>query len=123
MEVAHDFSFRNVAQYIDENVIKGQKNCHTVFALSVYIALLDETRLSNPNFRADKLKHKLEKHPILGTKLAFTKVQPNTSSWPFYLVYSSSMSVDEAVIQAYQLASTDAIKDVALLLRVVIQRA
>lgn len=62
-------------------------------------------------------------HPVLGPKLAFTKIQPEDNTWPFYLVYSSSISVGEAISQIYNLASKDAIKNVALLLRGVILRS
>ena len=79
----------------------------------MYIAKLDETKFANRKFRADKLKQKLQKHPVLGQKLSFTKVQPKDGTWPFYLVYSSSMSVDEAVKESYLLASKDSIRDVA----------
>lgn len=62
-------------------------------------------------------------HPVLGSKLTFTKIQPEDNRWPFYLVYSSSISVGETITQANNLASNDAIKDVALLLGGVILRA
>ena len=124
LEAAHDYSFRHVAKYIDETVVHGCKVVTLSSLRLMYIAKLDETRFANSNFRSEKLKRKLEKHPTLGPKLVFTKVQPQQSKvWPFYLVYSSSISVDEAVTAAYQLASKDAIKDVALLLRGIIQRA
>lgn len=123
LEVAHDYSFRHVARYIDETLLHSREVVTLSSLRLMYIAKLDETRFANANFRSDRLKRKLEKHPILGPKLVFTKVQPQNSSWPFYLVYSFSISVDEAVTQAYHLASRDAIKDVALLLRGVIERA
>jgi hypothetical protein len=123
LEAAHDYSFRHVAQYIDETLLHGRKVVTLSSLRLMYIAKLDETRFANPNFRSDRLKRKLEKHHILGPKLVFTKVQPQSNSWPFYLVFSSNISVDEAVTQGYQLASRDAVKDVALLLRGVIKKA
>lgn len=74
-------------------------------------------------YRTEKLKRRLEMHPVLGPKLAFTKIQPEDNTWSFYLVYSSRISVCEAISQTYILASNDAIKDVAMLLRGVILRA
>ena len=123
LEAAHDFCFRHVAKYVDDTVLIAGQVVTLSSLRQMYIAKLNETRFANPKFRSDKLKRKLQKHPVLGKKLSFTMVQPKDSTWPFYLVYSSSISVDDAVKESYLLASKDSIRDVALLLRVMIQKA
>jgi hypothetical protein len=122
LEAAHDMAFRHIAEYVDQTVVIGGKVEQLSSLRLMYIAKLDETQFANANYRADKLKNRMIKHPVLGPKLDFIKVKPENST-PFYLIFSVRISVGEAVAQAYQLASKDSIKDVALLLRGTILRA
>ena len=65
---------------------------------------------------------RLQNHPDIGTKLTFSKVEPKGNNFPFYFVYSSSLSVNEVVNKVYNLANKDSLKDAAILSRGIIQR-
>ena len=123
LEAAHESFFNHAAKYVHETIITGHKVVQLSSLRLLYIEKLDETPFPNPNYHTDRLRQKLENHPVLGAKLAFTKVKPDDSTWPFYLVYSSEITIGEAISEAYRLASKDSVKDVALLLRGIILRA
>jgi hypothetical protein len=118
----HEFAFKHTARYVEDILIKG----HQVVQLSslrlIYVAGLNKTWFPNTYYRAEMLKKKLEKHCVLGQKLVFTKMDVQRSL-SFYLIYSSDITTEEAVKQAYQLASKDTVKHVALILRSIITRS
>ena len=85
-----------------------------------YILELERCGFPNQDYRSEKLKIRLQKHEI-NECIAFTKVIPGDKGCITYnLVYSTSISVAEAVTYAYGLGSKDKFKDVALYLRSVV---
>ena len=79
---------------------------------------MEQTSFSNPNYRAEKLKQKLIKDPQVGSMIEFTVVEPaKKNTLPFQLVFSNDIETGDAIAKAYQLASKDTLKTVALRLR------
>ena len=75
------------------------------------------------DYRSEKLKSHLENHKV-GQHLAFAKVDPGTIGFIEYnLMYNSSISVSDAVVQAFELGSKDQIMETAQLIRGLIQKA
>ena len=107
--------------FIHEVVI-GQKEVVQLGTLChLYVQELECCAFPNPDFRSDKLKTRLQRHKI-NECIAFTKVFPGDRGCITYnLVYSTSISVVEAVTYAYRLVSRDKFEDVALLLRSAVQ--
>ena len=78
----------------------------------IYTSALEETNQPNPDYRAEKLKRKLEKSHIYGHKLPFCSLNSG-GKFRSYNVYNSDMSTDRSVTHAYELGSTDMVQDVA----------
>ena len=67
--------------------------------------------------------NRLQSHPDISPQIVFCKVYSGDKGClSFYLVYSSNITVAEAIACAYTLASVDKISDIALMLRSAIQR-
>ena len=121
---AHNLAFMAVLDFVKDRIIVHQEVIPLTSLRLIYTAKLDETSFGNPNYRAEKLMRRLESHPEIGRNLVFNKVEPDErGSLPFYLVHSTSLTVNDAVRQVYKLTSKDCMKDVALLLRGIICRA
>lgn len=120
---AHLKAFTAVLDYIQDCII-GQKKVVLLTSLRLlYIQELQKNGFANPEYRSEKLKARLENHDI-HKLIAFAKVNPGDKGCITYnLVYSTSISVADAVAYASKLGSKDKYEDVALLLRSLIQRA
>ncbi|KAG1685367.1 hypothetical protein GQR58_009094 [Nymphon striatum] len=118
---AHQSSFNVVLDFIRERVI-GQKEVLQLGTLRyLYVQELERCGFPNLDFRSDKLKTRLERHTI-NECIAITKVFSGDRGCIAYnLVYSTSISVAEAVTCAYRIGSKDKFEDVALHLRSVVQ--
>ncbi|KAG1682931.1 hypothetical protein GQR58_010461 [Nymphon striatum] len=118
---AHQSSFNVVLDFIRERVI-GQKEVVQLGTLRhLYVQELERCGFPNPDFRSDKLKTRLERHTI-NECIAITKVFSGDRGCIAYnLVYSTSISVAEAVTCAYRIGSKDKFEDVVLHLRSVVQ--
>ncbi|KAG1666825.1 PIN2/TERF1-interacting telomerase inhibitor 1 [Nymphon striatum] len=122
---AHQSSFNVVLDFIRERVI-GQKEVVQLGTLRhLYVQELERCGFPNPDFRSDKLKTRLERHTI-NECIAITKVFSGDRGCPggciaYNLVYSTSISVAEAVTCAYRIGSKDKFEDVALHLGSVVQ--
>ena len=82
----------------------------------IYVSALEETKHSEPGYKAEKLKKKLEKSDTYGQTLPFCS--PNSGGkFKLYIVYNSDVSTDRPVTLAYELGSTDIVQHVALFLR------
>jgi len=124
LTAAHNAAFNAVVDFIEQHVIIQKQAIQLSSLRLIYVAKLDETAFANSNYRSEKLMRRLEKHTHLGTKLSFNKVESDEQGFiSFYLVYSSSLTVGEAVSQVYKVATKDSIKEVALMLRGIIRRA
>ncbi|KAG1672177.1 Peptidylprolyl isomerase domain and WD repeat-containing protein 1 [Nymphon striatum] len=118
---AHQSSFNVVLDFIRERVI-GQKEVVQLGTLRyLYVQELERCGFPNPDFRSDKLKTRLERHTI-NECIAITKVfSGDRGCIACNLVYSTSISVAEAVTCAYRVGSKDKFEDVAWHLRSVVQ--
>ena len=71
-----------------------------------------------------KLKTKLEKDEELGEEISFSKVTlSERGCFSFWLIYSSNISLEDAMSCAYRLGTDDHIRDTTLSLREVILKA
>ena len=118
MEMAHDQALEKVINYVNSVIIAKREVIPLSHLQLLYTNELQTTDYNNPSYRSEKLKKKLEKHAAVGPKLRFTLVEPGNGVFPFYLVYSSSITVSDAISKKYQCASSkDSLKDAALLRR------
>ncbi|KAG1668503.1 hypothetical protein GQR58_017845 [Nymphon striatum] len=100
----------------------GQKDVVQLGTLChLYVQELERCGFPNPDFRSDKLKTRLERHEI-NECIVITKVFSGDRGCIAYnLVYSTIISVAEAVTCAYRIGSKDKFEDVALHLCSVVQ--
>lgn len=119
----YEQAFDTVLRFIQQSVVE-QKNVVTLKTLrDIYIKELDKGGFPCPDYRAEKLKARIEKNEIIEL-INFAKVVPDDEGCRSYnLVFSAKTSVWEAVSLAYQLGSTDKNQGVALFLRNSIQQA
>ena len=120
---AHSNAFTVVVSFV-QNVVIVQKEVVQLASLRhLYIEELERNGFPNPEYRSEKLKTRLENDDI-NEFIAFAKINPGDKGCITYnLVYSTSISVAEAVVYAYKIGSKDKYEDVALLLRGIIQQA
>ena len=85
--------------------------CHT------YAEKLEEADYPNPDYRVEKLLHRLEHHDI-HAQICFTKVSTEEKgNISYYLIHCKSITVANAVKLAYRIRYTDKFSDIALLMR------
>ena len=84
-----------------------------------YVKELEQTEFANSNYRAEKLRNKLQKHPSIGKNVSFTSFHENDTSGKFksQLLFSNAIDVESAVKRAYELGTVDRAKEVAKSLR------
>ena len=88
----------------------------------LFIEELKRNGYENENYRSEKLLKRLQNDPI--QHVSFMKIIADKSgSMSFWLVYSSKITVVDALAQAYTLGSEDKFENAALLLRSNIQQA
>ena len=88
----------------------------------LFIEELKRNGYENENYRSEKLLKRLQNDPI--QHVSFMKIIADKSgSMSFWLVYSSKITVVDALAQAYTLGSKDKFENAALLLRSNIQQA
>ena len=123
LEDAHKSALQHVVTYVKEHVIQANKVIQLSHLTLMYTAELEKTPFKNPNYQgAKRLKPKLENHSDLSGKIQFVKCDlPN--SQPFFLLYNSKITVGDAVSEAYSLATTDSVREVALLMRGIIMKS
>ena len=78
---------------------------------SCYIVHLEETDFPNPSYRGSKLKDKLQKHPKYSSILSYCQINEGGPQYHGYIVYSSGVSIDEAIRKSYELGSSNIIKE------------
>ena len=77
---------------------------------------------SEPGYKVEKLKKKLEKSDTVLQTPPFCSLKSG-GKFKLYIVYNFDVSTDRAVTLAYELGSTDMVQDVALYLRNMIPEA
>ena len=81
----------------------------------MYVSALEEKEHSKPDYKAEKLKKKLEKSDTVLQTPPFCSLKSG-GKFKLYIVYNSDVSTDRCVTLAYELGSTDMVQDVALYL-------
>ena len=121
---AHNQAYHAVCTFINDHVIEQGEVVQLSSLRLIYIGELDAYGFPNKDFRSQKLMIRLQTDPDISSKIAFTKVNPSDTGFvSFYLMYSTSITVADAVALSYKLASMDKTQDVALLLRSLIRHA
>ncbi|XP_061569613.1 uncharacterized protein LOC133423454 [Cololabis saira] len=99
---AHNKSYGVVKDYILTNVIRGKEVVQLRYLCKMYIETLESEGFPNPKYRSEKLAKRLKKDKDISRDLTFSKV-PQHGCIEITLIYSSSITVDEAVVCAYKL--------------------
>jgi hypothetical protein len=123
MSAAHDQALKLVLGHIQTHIVLK----HEVLRLSslrlLYVEELKNHGYENSNYRSEKLLKRLQNDPIKD-KIQFTRVDNKKDGViSFWVVYSSGITISNAIAQAYTLGSTDKYRDIALLLRQKILKA
>jgi hypothetical protein len=120
---AREKAFASVLEHIQVHVVQQNEVLQLSSLRLLYVEELKRNGYENPNYRNQTLFKRLQKHPI-NENISFTKVDRDKgAAVSFMLVHSSSITVSDALAQAYSLGSADKYQDVALLLRGLILRA
>ncbi|KAK3084587.1 hypothetical protein FSP39_015968 [Pinctada imbricata] len=121
LEQTHSAAFEKTIKYIQDKVIKDKDVIQLSHLRLIYVKELRGTPFENDEYRADKLKNKIENHPTLGSKVKFALLEADGHQ--FNILYSSNISVELAIGKTYQMASKHPLKDAAETLRAAIFRA
>ncbi len=119
---ANQNSYLVVKDYILRNILDGKEVVQLSFLCSLFNKDLVSQGFPNPDYRNERLMKRLQADEDISHKLAFCKV-PLRGCVELYLVYSSSISVAEAVSCAYKLGTADQLHDAALTLHALILKA
>ena len=109
-DIAHQKAFDAVCQIIDNDVLLEKKVMKLGDLCQVYILNLQGTQFANPNYKAERLKSKLEKHDHYVLSLSFVLLEQASKG---YLVYSSNIDVVSAMKSAFKLGSIGMMRSVA----------
>jgi len=117
MSAAHEKAFVSVLKHIETQVVQQNEVLQLSSLRLLYIEELKSNGYENSNYRSEKLLKRLQNDPIK-EHIHFTKVDHDKAdAISFWLVYSSNITVSNALARAYTLGSTDKYQNVALLLR------
>ena len=120
---AHERAFKVILDYIQEEVVKGNKIVDLSLVRLLYVEALKEHGLHNPNYRSEKLKSRFENHAI-NELICFDKLNSGDRGCIFYnLIYNTNTSISDAMRYAYKLGNKNQCEDMALFLRDKIKRA
>ena len=111
LEAAHNSAFDAVSSVIDQEIIRNHKIISLNDIKKIYVEALSCTDHKNEKYRSENLKSRLIK--IYGKHIAFS-APVSKGRFQSSLVYSAAMDIDKAIFLAYQLGSTDGIRDTAL---------
>ena len=112
LQQTHQHAFERVCSLVKTRIIQEQEIMKLSDICRYYIGLLDTTDFANPEYRAEKLKAKLQKHEI-GEQLSFTTFQIGDGQYSSQLVFSNSIKTSDAVRLAYKLGTAGSMADVA----------
>lgn len=120
---AHREAFNAAVEMLTHQVIEKNEVIQLSSLRRIYIEKLAENGCPNPEYRSEKLLHRLQNHE-LSKNVSFTKASPGDKGClSFILIYSNRITVVDAVAFAYKLGARDKFTDVALFIRGLIQRA
>ena len=84
-------ALHKVLSFVTESIIAKNEITQLSNRSRIYVKELQQTNHDNPNYRSEKLKDKLMKHPTVGPELEFTVVEIGGSAFPFYPVFNSKI--------------------------------
>ena len=121
---AYNNAYTNVTQVIQDQIIEGKDIISLSYLRDLYVKQLEENGYPNPEYRSEKLMKRLQKDEQLSNLISFTKVplqiQGCISIW---LVYSTAITVEDAIAFAYKLRSAEKFDEVALQLKDIIEKS
>ena len=121
---AHQQAYSAVKEYIRAHIIESNEVLQLSSLRHVYMSELEEHGAPSPDYRGENLMKRLQGDDELGNAIVFSKVSLRKKGClSFYLVYSTSITLANAVAHAYKLGTADQLKDVALILRGIIMKA
>ena len=116
LEEAHLDAFQNVCKVIEKSIIEEHNVMKLTDLREIYIQSLNNSNFPNEDYRGEKLKHKIEKHPLFSKHVSFLRLD-NNSQYHSLLIYNANTSIAQALGKAYILGGKDTHKEVALNLR------
>ena len=116
MEQAYSQSFDKLCNLITERVLQQQEIMKLSDALRYYVGFMSATKYPCPDYRAEKVKQKLQKHDI-GSKISFRSFDIGKGKFSSQLILSNALETSDAVKLAYKLGTNDSIAQVAETLR------
>ena len=120
---AHEKATEAVINVCKTTVLGAQEVVLLSNLKSIYIEVLRCTNFPNDEYQSKKLKQKLLGHQEIGDKIGFAQVKSKRGPFLSDAVYATSLSTPEAIGKAYELASCDPVKAVALEIRTAILEA
>ena len=122
LEKTHQKAFESICNTVSSQVIGKKQIIRLDDLREEYIRELNQTSYPNPNYRAEKLKAKLEKHDCIGEEIGIASVMDNTLSssqgkCTSQIIFCKSMDIEGAIKLAYILGNIDSFKKVAGLLK------
>lgn len=114
-KIAAHKSYCVVKDYILSNVIEGKEVVQLRFLCNLYMKTLENEGFPNPKYRSEKLARRLQGDKDISREVTISKV-PHHGCIELNLIYSSSITVDEAVVCAYKLGTADQLQETALTL-------
>ena len=122
MLAAHEKALASVQDHIQIHVVQQNEVIRLSNLRLLFIEELKRNGYENENYRSEKLLKLLQNDPI--QHVSFMKIIADKSgSMSFWLVYSSKITVVDALAQAYTLGSEDKFENATLLLHSNIQQA
>ena len=113
LENAHALAFECVIKHINKSILDERKLLKLSYLRDLYIKELQNTKFPNSDYRNENLKAKIEKHHLYADTVSFISFGDMPRS-QFYILYDSSLSVEEAIRLAYKLGNKDTHDEVAM---------
>ena len=114
LEEAHSNAFNEVCKIVTKDIIADENVLKLTDLRKAYINSLEGTDYANPDYRAEKLKAKLEVH--FKDRIAICQLDAK-GRFESQLVYNSKMTLKTAVKTAYSIGGTNVLTEAALYLR------
>ena len=113
---AHQNAFFVIIEFVQEQVIGHHEIVQLSLLQKLYVKELLRMNFPNPDYRNAKVKSKLQKHKILD-HIAFAVVQEERGCIAHSIVYSTNISVADAVVCEYKVGTKNKLENYALLFR------
>ncbi|XP_069136919.1 uncharacterized protein [Argopecten irradians] len=121
---AHRNAYGVIKEYVQKEIINDCQVLKLSSLRYMYVLEMQNQSEPSPGYRAEKLMNKLQKDETLGNFLAFSKVTlKSRGSFSFFLVYNTSITLQDAMACAYQVRTSDYMKVSATSLRCIIREA